>query len=75
MRLQEAAIGLACQHLDGVISHVAFFLLNCSLLIPRLTYLLRSAPCFEQAEALARLDAVVRSSFESTVNVALDHRS
>jgi hypothetical protein len=52
-------------------SHEAFFLLKSSLAIPRLQYLLRTAPCYLSPVA-ARLDQVIREILCSVVNLRLD---
>ena len=54
------------QHLD---SHSAFFLLRCSLWLPRLQYILRAAPVYQQPSLLKNLDDELRSAVENVVNV------
>ena len=51
-------------------AHDALFLLTNCFAIPKLTYTLRSAPCYNQ-QVLHDYDAVIRSTLQSILNVAL----
>ena len=55
-------------------SHEAFFLLSSSLGVPRLQFLLRSAPCCLSNE-LGPLDEELRSILEAVVNIKLSPES
>ena len=49
--------------------HQAFVLLKNSFAIPRMTYLLRSAPAFQQASLLLEFDLIIRNSMSSITNI------
>ena len=51
-------------------AHTALFLLRNALAIPKLLYILRTAPCSDRIE-LAAYDEVVRSSLSSILNLTL----
>ena len=48
--------------------HQAFVLLKNSFAIPKMTYLLRSAPAFHQANLLLEFDMIIRNSMNSITN-------
>ena len=54
--------------------HDAFFLLKHSFSIPKLTYLLRSAPCFN-SKVLKKYDALLKISLEKVINIKLSDRN
>jgi len=63
----DPALAAKREQLEGVIprlkkmaAHEAFYLLRSCFAIPRLLYLLRSAPCFASAEATS-LDEVIKN--------------
>src|SRR5206468_9646065 len=56
--------------LSRLTSHEAFFLLKNCFAVPRLSYTLRSAPCFLSGELL-RLEGIVRDTISSIMNVNL----
>ena len=56
-------------HLD---SHHAFYLLKHSFAIPRLTYSLRTAPCFDHPKLLEDYDSVLRSALKDVCNVHIN---
>ena len=49
----------------------ALFLLRNCFAIPKLTYNLRSAPCFRHQNLLSEYDAMIRSTLESILNITL----
>jgi len=56
----------------GLLSaHDALFLLRNCFAIPKLTYNLRSAPCFLERQLLINYDAVIRSTLQSILNITL----
>ena len=78
--LTRAAIGTALgkkkEELDRLLnrlqlldSHSAFYLLRHCLWLPRLQYLLRAAPVYQQPELLHQLDADLKSAVGGLVNV------
>ena len=54
-------------------SHHAFYLLKHSFTIPRLTYSLRTAPCFDHPKLLENYDSVLRSALKDVCNVHIDN--
>ena len=52
--------------------HEAFFLLKNCLAIPKLIYILRTAPCFENEEYLHEYDALMKNSLEKITNNSLN---
>jgi len=56
-------------------SHQAFFLLRHSLSIPKLTYLLRTTPCWRAMNDLVSYDQYLKSSLEAIINCQLDSRA
>ena len=61
-----------CLCLKNIEAHHAFFLLKSSFSIPKLLYILRSSPCFNYPELLAKYDDILYSSLESICNIRLD---
>ena len=58
--------------LKNIEAHHAFFPLKSSFSIPKLLYILRSSPCFNYPELLAKYDDILYSSLESICNIRLD---
>lgn len=56
-------------------SHCGYFLLKHSFGIPRVTYLLRCAPCWKEPELLAQYDSCIRNTLETICNCKLDEIS
>lgn len=56
-------------------SHVAFFLLKHSFSIPRITYLLRCAPCWRVPHCLENFDLCLKSCLENIVNCTFNEFS
>ena len=72
---------LAAKHLDfermvsrleEIDAHDALFLLRNVFFIPKLTYLLRTAPCFLLPDVLSKFDNSVHSSIQKILNVRLE---
>ena len=55
--------------LDLIDPHQAFVLLKNSFAIPKLTYLLRSSPAFQETDLLKEIDSALRKSMSSITNV------
>ena len=55
--------------LDLIDPHQAFVLLKNSFAIPKLTYLLRSSPAFQETDLLNEIDSALRKSMSSITNV------
>ena len=64
-------LALMTDRLKQLDSHDALFLLKHCLAIPKMTYILRSSPCFKQPEILEQYDGIMRQSLESILNVPL----
>ena len=65
-------LSLMAKRLEEVDAHDGLFLLSHCLAIPRMTYILRSAPCFRKLDILAQYNDIIRSSLESILNAPLD---
>jgi len=52
------------ENLELIEPHQAFFILNNCLSTPRLTYLLRIAPCFKCKEELEAFDTAIKINTE-----------
>ena len=57
------------ENLELIEPHQAFFILKNCLSIPKLTYLLRSAPCFKCKEELEAFNTAIRINTEKISNV------
>ena len=57
--------------MEIVDAHTALFLLKNCLSVPKLTYFLRSAPCFLWPDILKRYDLIINEALEDLTNVAL----
>jgi len=57
------------ENLELIEPHQAFFILKNCLSIPKLTYLLHSAPCFNCKEELEAFDTAIRINMEKISNV------
>jgi hypothetical protein len=62
---------VASARLPHLSAHESLYLIANSLAIPRLTYSLRSAPCFD-SRALRKFDELVESTTSALLNVALE---
>ena len=71
VRSHLAAFSRAVPRLSKLSSHEALFLIKNSLAIPKLQYVLRTAPCF-LATSLTDFDNAVFQALTSCINVALD---
>jgi len=57
-------------NLELIELHQAFFILKNCLSIPKLIYLLRSAPCFKCKEQLEVFDTAIKTNMEKICNVS-----
>ena len=64
------ALSRLLEQLDQVDAHDALFLLRNCFAIPKLTYVLRTTPCF-QSPLLKSYDSKIRSALEKVVNIQL----
>jgi len=58
------------ENLELIEPHQAFFILKNCLSIPKLIYLLRSAPCFNCKEQLEVFDTAIKTNVEKICNVS-----
>jgi len=58
------------ENLELIEPHQAFFILKNCLSIPKLIYLLRSAPCFRSKEELEVFDTAIKNNMEKICNVS-----
>ncbi|XP_029654938.1 uncharacterized protein LOC115228505 [Octopus sinensis] len=72
-KLEE--IKLLTERIRGLDSHMAFFLLRNFLFIPRLTYILRSSPCFVAPDALLAIDNLILTSLRFKPPEKVNERS
>ena len=63
---------LMANRLKEIDAHDALFLLRNCFSIPKLTYFLRTSPCFLNKEILERYDSIIKDSLENILNVKLD---
>ena len=66
------SLKLMASRLEEIDSHDALFLLRNAFAIPKLTYFLHTAPCFENPELLHEFDETLRESLEKILNMKLD---
>ena len=59
------------RRLQHVGSHVACFIMQRALGVPKLTYLLRACPAYKAEDPLARLDEGFVAAFESILKISL----
>ena len=58
------------ENLELIEAHQAFFILKNCLSIPKLIYLLRSAPCFKCKDELEVFDTAIKTNMEKICNVS-----
>lgn len=63
------------ERVDGISSHLAFFLLSRYSVVPRCTYLMRAAPTYLAPEILRRIDDTIRTAISSICNIDLPEES
>ena len=62
-------------NLSFIDSHIAYFLLRHSFSVPRITYLLRCAPCWRALDDLQAFDNIVKSCLENIINCKLNDKA
>ena len=66
---------LMSERLKEIDNHDAFFLLRNALGIPKLTYFLRTAPCFLEPDVLQSFDSIVKESLVNILNISMSESS
>ena len=66
---------LMVKRLEQIDPHEALFLLRHCFGMPKLTYFLRTAPCFMKPDVLTKIDSIIRVSLTSILNITLPERS
>ena len=66
---------LMVQRLAEIDKHDALFLLKNCYAIPKLTYLLRTVPCFTKPDILHTYDLVIKEALENILNTTLKEES
>ena len=72
LRRKTEALKAMSDRLRLLDAHPALFLLRNCFAMPKLLYVLRSAPCYTSNNELTNLDYVIRSSAENITNVHFD---
>ena len=68
-------LALMAKRLNLIDAHDALFLLRNCFSIPKLTYFLRTAPCFLKKDILKKYDSIIKEALENILNVKLDDRA
>ena len=66
---------LMCDRLKLIDPHDALFLLRHAFSLPKLTYFLRTSPCFQNTEVLKKYDNALRAALISILNVGMEDSS
>ena len=66
---------LMAQRLSEVDKHDGLFLLKNCFSIPKLTYVLRSSPCFTRPNILNSYDLVIKGALQTILNTLLSDES
>ena len=66
---------LMAQRLSEIEKHDGLFLLKNCFAIPKLTYSLRTAPCFTESNILSSYDLVIKEALENILNTSLSEDS
>ena len=66
---------LMCDRLEVIDPHDALFLLRHAFALPKLTYFLRTSPCFGNTEILKKYDKALRVALISILNVGMEDPS
>ena len=66
---------LMCSRLKEIDSHEAFFLLRNSFSMPKLTYFLRTSPCFKEEFILNEYDMLIKKSLMDILNINMTDSS
>ena len=68
-------LALMAKLLKMIDAYDALFLLRNCFSIPKLTYFLRTAPCFLKKDILKKYDSIIKEALENILNVKLDERA
>ena len=63
------------ERLKVIDSHEALYLLRNCFAMPKLTYFLRTSPCFTKPETLKKFDDIIRTSLINILNIPLSEMS
>ena len=63
---------LMSQRLKEIDAHDAFFLLGNCFSMPKLTYTIRTSPCFLKSEILNKYDSVIKNCLQDILNISLE---
>jgi hypothetical protein len=66
---------LMANRLKEIDAHDALFLLRNCFSMPKLTYNLRTSPCFLKSEILNKYDSIIKESLQEILNVKLDEKA
>ena len=66
---------LMATRLKEIDAHDALFLLRNCFSMPKLTYHLRTSPCFLKNEILAKYDSIIKESLQCILNVKLGEKA
>ena len=66
------SLKLMTERLTEIGAHEALFLLRNCFSIPKLTYFLRTAPCFTKSDILKNYDNFIKVSLQTILNIQLD---
>lgn len=75
IRAKMNKLNLMVDRLKKMNSHQSFFLLRNSLLIPKLTYLLRSTPCWRSINDLQDYNNIIKSAIKDIINCSLNEEA
>jgi hypothetical protein len=62
-------------HVPSLQSHTALFLLKNCLATPKLVYLLRCSPAFQEPGLLIELDSIIWNGLETLLHVSIDEEA
>ena len=75
LEAKTKTLGNIIENLELTEPHQAFFILKNCLSIPKLIYLLRSAPCFKCKKELEVFDTAIKTNMETICNVPLEKKT
>ena len=75
LRSKLESLKLMANRLESLDAHDAMFLLKNCFAIPKLTYFLRTSPCFLKEETLQEYDQTIQNSLQSILNIKLEGKS
>ena len=75
LRSKLESLKLMANRLESLDAHDAMFLLKNCFALPKLTYFLRTSPCFLKEEVLKEYDKTIQTSLQSILNIKLEGNS